>query len=252
MKYFLALFFLFSFFTTRTGAQTIGGIGASLILDTTGGTTMPRIMSLVPGTPAYQYLNATDYIMTVNGISCKDKTIEEVVSLIRGDTGTHVKITVADTKEGKRPRNYDLVRTILPSAANQPPPDPVTVFNEWCDNEVVKLKANKFMIIKTFTATCGDRFFNFEAAPKQYHIRVLTLEDKGTGTAFSATARVFDNENESSAITLTRLDPKEQNTTVIAQSGGDITFKKECIGVVNVQMHDDVTKCHAIYVIVYK
>src|SRR4051812_48383574 len=97
--------FLFSiFFMALSGAclhaQVIAGIGAQLTLDTTGGYTMPRIFSLVPRSPAYDALNATDYIIKVNDVLCKNKTIEDVVALIRGAEGTPVKITTAFTKEG--------------------------------------------------------------------------------------------------------------------------------------------------------
>ena len=250
MKY-LPVLFLFLLLSTAR-AQNIGGIGAQLFLDTAGGTTMPRIMSLVPGTPADSVLKATDYIYKVNDISCKDKTIEEVVSLIRGEVGTHVKVTVTDTKDGKRPRNYDLVRRGVPGVTNQPPPDPVTAFNDWCEKEVQLLMAKKFMIVKTFNATCGDRYFNFEAQSRPYHVCVMTMEDKGTSTTFSATARVFDNDDEAAATALTKTDSKTVGTMDITIIQGDMAFKKACIGVVNAKITGDVTKCHAVYVIVYR
>lgn len=248
MKYLLAFALCLSL-SVATNAQVMGGIGAQLILDTAGGTTMPRIMTLVPHTPADSNLHATDFIMSIDGVSCKDKTIEEVVSMIRGDTGTKLKIVVADTKEGKRPRHYELTRRALPGVA---PLDPMAAFNAWCDNEVQQLKAKRAVIIKTYNATCGDRFFNFEAEARTYHVLVMTMEDKDGGTAFHATARVFDNDNEATATSLAPMDPHDQGKTIIARCGGDVTFAKACIGAVNVQMHDDVSKCHGLYVVVYR
>ncbi|MFI5196325.1 MAG: PDZ domain-containing protein [Chitinophagales bacterium] len=249
-KYLIALFLTLSI--TPSLAQNIGGIGAKLFLDTAGGYTMPRIMSLVPNSPADSNLKATDFIIKVNDISCKDKTIEEVVALIRGEAGTHVKITVADTRQGKHPREYDLVRIGLPGVAAQPPPDPVTAFYDQCEKEVQQLSVKRFTIIKTFNATCGDRYFNFEAERRPYHVRVMTMEDNSAGAAFYATARVFDNDDEPGATALNKADSKEQGGMMTAQSEGEVTFRKNCIGVVNVQMHGDITKCHAMYVIVYR
>src|SRR5262245_62050317 len=67
------------------GAQNIGGIGAQLLMDTTGGHSMPEVSGLVPGSAADQNLKATDYIIKVNGVSCLDKTLVEVVGMIRGE-----------------------------------------------------------------------------------------------------------------------------------------------------------------------
>lgn len=238
-------------------AQNIGGIGAALILDTAGGTTMPRIMSLVPNSPADQNLKATDYIIKVNDVSCKDKTIEEVVAMIRGEAGTQVKITVADTKEGKRPREYDLVRVGLQvaGATNTTPPDPVTAFYDGCEKELQQLRAKHAIIIKTFNSACGNYFFNFEAESKSYHIRIMTMEEKGNGAytpAFYVTARVFDSNDEAGATDINKAAPLDWGNMMIAQSEGTVTFKKGCVGVVNTQIHDDMSKCHAMFVIVYR
>lgn len=251
MKYLVALALLLSLSSAH--AQNIGGIGAQLLLDTTGGTTMPRIASLIPNSPAYAQLNATDYIYKVNDIPCKDKTIEEVVGMIRGEVGTHVKITVADTKEGKRPRDFDLVRVGIQGVAPLTPPDLPANFIDWCDKEAQRLQMQGHTIIKTFNSACGSRYFNFEALPKQYHVRVMAMEEKKEGTpAFSITGRLFNNDNESETSAIHSTDPKSISGMVIATAEGDMTFKKECIGVVNVQVLNDITKCTKMYVIVYR
>ena len=253
----ILLFFLFTnLVLTASVAQNIGGIGAQLFLDTAGGHTMPRIQGLVPNTPAYQYLNATDYIIKVDGVSCKDKTIEEVVAMIRGEAGTNVKITVADTKEGKRPRDYDLQRVgmQLPASA-PPPPDPLTAFNTDCENEVKLLKRQHSEIVKALTSDCGDFFFNFNAEKGQYHICVLAMEEKGTTAntpGFYATAKVFDGDNEAAAIPLSKAAPKDGGKYVAAQLEGTVTFKKTSVGTIAINIHDDVKKCRGMYIIVYK
>jgi PDZ domain-containing protein len=238
-------------------AQNIGGIGAQLFLDTAGGHTMPRIQALVPNSPAYQYLNATDYIIKVNGVSCGDKTMEEVVAMIRGEAGTTVKITVADTKEGKRAKDVDLQRVglTLPPGSTPPPPDPLTSFTAFCDNEVRQLKHAHMEIVKTFSSECGDFFFNFNAESGQYHVRVMTMEQKGSvayAPAFNVTAKVFDGDNEAAAVQLGKAAPKDGGNFESAQIEGTISFKKACVGTIAVSIHSDVKKCAGMYIIVYK
>ena len=235
----------------------IGGIGAQLFLDTAGGFTMPRIMSLIRNSPAYDTLKATDYIMKVDDVSCKDKTIEEIVGMIRGEAGTKVKITVADTKQGARPREYTLTRASMQVAAppNAAPPDPVPAFNAACDNEVKQLKKKGFEIIKTYTSECGNFFFNFNAVAAAYHVHVYTMEEKGAGAnapAFYATAKVFDGDHEADATELSKLPSTTTGAAATGHLEGTVTFKRDCVGVVGITIHDDVKKCKAMYVIVYK
>jgi hypothetical protein len=247
-----------------TFAQIIGGIGAQLLLDTSEGFTMPRIMRLIPNTPADQNLKATDFIIKVNDVDCKDKTLEDVVALIRGEVGTTVKITVADTKEGKRPREYELPRVSIQTGAATAPPDPLAAFNSDCEAEVKQMKKKGMVIVKTFTSECGNYFFNFNAETAgAYHIRLITMEEKAPPIAIGAiggdstmgfypTARVFDGDNEAAAITLDKVATRVSNNILIAQVEGDLNFKKTGVGVINVQIHDDATKCRGMYIVVYK
>jgi len=238
-------------------AQTIGGIGAQLILDTAGGSTMPRIFRLVPNTPADQNLKATDYIIKVNGINCKDKTIEEVVALIRGEVGTTVKITVADIKQGKHPREYDLARVSIQTATPAAPPvDPLTAFYAGCENDVKQMKRKGIVIVKTYTSECGNYFFNFNAeAAGVYHIRLMTMEDKAISDStqrFYPNARIFDGDNETAAITLNKVTHRKDGNMLIALVEGDLTFTKTGVGVISAQIQDDATKCKGMYIVVYK
>ena len=245
--------FIISCSAIASKAQNLGGIGAQLILDTAGGHTMPRIMSLVPGTPADSFLKATDFIYTVNGISCKDKTIEEVVGLIRGEIGTTVKVTVTDTKEGKRPRNYELTRRGVPGIVVPPPADPLTAFNDWCDKQAEQLKANKQTIIKTFNTACAaDRFFNFVAEARTYHIVVYTLEEHTAGVNIFPKVRAFDNDNEALATEIKDKTHQSVGEMAITQIAGTVAFTKACVGVVNVKIDGHVDRCHGLYVIIYR
>jgi hypothetical protein len=240
------------FLSGSSCAQTIGGIGAQLFIDTVDGFNMPRILSLVPNSPAYDSLRATDYIIQVNGTSCKNKTIEEVVAMIRGITGTKVHITVADTKHGSRPREYDLTRVTIQVAGL---PDPVPTFNAWCENEATQLKKKGFEIVKTFTSDCGNYFFNFDAEAGGYRTRVYSMEEKGSGTftpGYTVSAKVFDVNKESAAIQLSRSSPSESGTLVISQLDGSVTFNRDCVGNIGITITGDLNKCKAMYIIVYR
>lgn len=253
MKKYLLITLSFIVITFPLFAQnTIGGIGAQLFQDTSGGHTMPRVLSLVPNSPAYDSLKATDFLIKVNDISCKDKELNDVVAMIRGVAGTKVKITVADTKEGARPREYMLTRVGIQLAA---PPDPAPAFNQWCDAQVKQLRKKGHESVKTYTSDCGNYFFNFNADTGTYYVRVYTMEEKGSGTftpGFTATAKVYDGDKESNAIALKAGESAEANGTVIAQLEGTITFRRECVGIVSISNLDDAKKCKAMYIAIYR
>jgi hypothetical protein len=248
MKHFL-LVLLVVLGGVRAGAQNIGGIGAQLILDTAGRWTMPRIFSLVPNSPAWDSLRATDYIIDVNGVSCKDKTIEEVVALIRGEVGSAVQVTTADTKQGARPRVHALKRVGMNLGLQA---DPKDAFFAACDNEAKAMKKRGVVVVKTFNSECGDFFFNFDGANATYTIKVLVLTDANDKSAgFTVTARAFDNDKEGEAIALGKLDSK-QAVNGVATLEGSVKLTRECVGTVAVKMNDDGKKCKAMYVIVGK
>ena len=250
-KIFLTLLLSFISILPAMGQDIIGGIGAQLILDTAGGHTMPRIFRTIPNTPAYDSLNATDYIIKVNGISCRDKTMNEVVNMIRGKAGTTVHITVADTKQGEHPRSYNLARVGMNVPA---PPDPVAAFNKWCDQEANSVRGKGFTLIRSFSSDCGNYFFNFNAERGSYHVRLYTLI-VGTGKskkAFTASAKVFNSDHEDKAITLKPLPPVQQGNITVAKSEGVITFNSEGIGAISTSIQDNAKKCRAMYIIVYK
>ena len=237
--------------------QQFGGIGAQLFLDTMGGHSMPQIQGFVPHSAADQYLKATDYIIKVDGNSCLDKPLQDVVAMIRGEVGSTVKITVADTKEGKRPREYDLVRGSITSAAPPPaapPADPAAAFNNECASEVAKLKKEGFTIVKTFPSDCGDYFFNFNADAQSYHIRILGAQDNETDVSspFSLSAGVFDNADEKNASELLRYNIQDAGVSGRFVLYGVVPFSKPCVATIHIVPHNDVKKCRAVYIVVYK
>ena len=259
IRYFSVLLVAIILSVNPSFAQNIGGIGAQLFLDTMGGYTMPCVQGMVKNSAADQNLKATDFIIKVNDISCRGKSMEEVIGMIRGEIGTTVKITVADTKDGKHPREYDLLRGSIGLAGStpngMPEPDPSVAFNTNCDNEVAKMKKSGSTIIKTFPSDCGNYFFNFDADKEVYHIRIWAIADKNTdaqANKFSLTARVFDNTNEAAATQLTGFQLMSGTSLDAGQLDGTATFTSPGIGVVNVQLHDDAKKCRAMYVVIYK
>ncbi len=229
-------------------AQNIGGIGAQLIPDTTGGFTMPRIFSLVKGSPAWDSLKATDYIMKVNDVSCKDKSIEEIVALIRGEVGTTVRITTADTKQGARPREHELTRVGMNLG---PAADPKDAFFAACEKEAQQMKRKGATILKSYNSDCGSFFFNFNAGAGKCYIKITTLADATdkSGKGYTATARVFDNEHENEAVTLSKLDSKS-GAGGIATMEGSATYPHDCVGTISVHMEDE-SRCKAMYVLVW-
>ena len=251
------LFFLSVSVYPCLAQQQFGGIGAQLFLDTMGGHTMPCIQGLVAHSSAEEHLKVTDYIIEVNGISCLDKNIQDVVGMIRGEVGTTVKVTVADTKQGKRPREYDLERRQITTSAppGTPPIDPAVAFNAQCETEVAQMKKQGISIVKTFPSDCGNYFFNFDAEKQDYNILVMVLGDKRTDATakdFYISARVFDNTNEAAATQITAFNIKDAGNQSMGRLSGKATFNKPGIGVVNVQLHDDKKKCRAMYVVIYK
>ena len=252
-----SVLFFFSFLVIQivSLAQGTGGIGARLQLDTTGGYTMPMIQGLVPNSPAAQTLKENLFIQQVDGKSCKDISLEEVVKMIRGAEGTTVRITVSDNKDGKHSKDHDLVRAAIATAPVAPPPDPAAAFSEYCEHEVYLLKKKGATIVNSYTSDCGNYFFNFNAVEGLYHIKILTMEEKGKSAythGFFATARVFDNNNEADAAEITTAESKDQGSYMATSVDGTVTIKKECVGTIHTQIHDDVQKCRAMFVVVYK
>lgn len=81
-----------------------GGIGAEI------GTrnNVATIIRVLPGNPAYEAgLMAGDAVFSVNGEEMNGKSVDYVVSKVRGDVGTSVKIVVVRNGESK---TFDVVR----------------------------------------------------------------------------------------------------------------------------------------------
>lgn len=237
-------------------AQNIGGIGAMLAIDSSGDSRLPVIRNILPNSPAAGSLKENLYILKVNGVSCKNKTIEEVVGLIRGDVGTHVTLQAAENKEGKHAIDYDLVRAAIQQPAASV--DPITAFNKWCENEVKQLRRKEQEIIKTFESDCGNYFFNFNAADMGlYHTRLYTLEDLsggGNNHSFDAAASVADGNNEAGAKTLAKGSPYRASWGNVAILEGDIQIKRPGVGLISVKIIPIAQdpKCKAMYIAVYR
>ncbi len=71
---------------------------------------MITVISPLEGTPAYQAgIKAGDIIVSINGTSTENMSLEKAVSLIRGPEGTKVKLGIM--REGwKEPKDFELIR----------------------------------------------------------------------------------------------------------------------------------------------
>ncbi|MBN1299027.1 MAG: S41 family peptidase [Actinobacteria bacterium] len=79
---------------------TTSGIGVVVTADEEG---RILIINVIEGTPAYEKgLMAGDIISGVEGVDIKDMSLEQVVSLIKGEEGTDVNITIFRPSENKR------------------------------------------------------------------------------------------------------------------------------------------------------
>lgn len=72
-----------------------------------------KVMVPLPDTPASRKgLQSGDWIIKVDGKSTKNMSIEEAVSLIRGEVGTKVHLTIT-RKNVKEPLEFDLIREVI-------------------------------------------------------------------------------------------------------------------------------------------
>ena len=75
---------------------------------------LPRIVGVFKDSPAETAgLEIGDVIVAVDGASTTDKTIDEVATLVRGEAGTHVSVTVRADGTGPE-RTVDIVRADVP------------------------------------------------------------------------------------------------------------------------------------------
>ncbi len=242
---FQAFLLLFCLLSSGAFAQSTGGIGASLKLDTAqNGTTLPKILSIVPNSPAAaRNLQAGWYIVTVNGLPCKNKSLEDVVSNIRGAEGTTVKIEIADNPQGKKAIEYTLTRATIATNNNTPLPDPKDAFVMACEQEVKLLKRKGHSIAKAVSSDCGDYFFSFDATEGNYVVKLLALAPVNT-----ISAEVYDSRTE----TLTTSLVAENNNSTTATLTANIKMAANSAGVVSVTIKEPQTNCKGMYIIVYK
>lgn len=246
----LLLVCIFCRFTALS--QTIGGIGAQLKLDSAGGHTMPIIQKFVPGSPAAATLKENQFIIKVDDNECKDKTLEQIVGWIRGNAGTSVRMTMADNKAGKQSKEYTLTRAAIAAPPDNPGADPVTGFFAACEAEVKQMKRKGTAIVKTFNSECGNYFFNFDGETGTYTVRMWILQDIQGTDKNKATVRVFDNNDEKSAIVLGNAQIKLMGGKTATELSSAITFRREAVGTIAIQLNDDSKKCQAIYIVVSK
>lgn len=97
-------------------ASSFGGIGATLSMNKDK---QPIIVNTLPGTPAEKAgLKSNDIILAVDGKTTQDLTTDQVVSLVRGQIGTAVKLLILHEGD-KLPVEIEVVRAeINPNSVN--------------------------------------------------------------------------------------------------------------------------------------
>jgi len=244
-KAFLPLVLIF--FALASQAQTIGGIGAQLKLDTTkAGFTLPVILSAADNSPAAKAgLKAGTYIIAVDGQACKNLDLEKAVGKIRGNAGSNVTLTVADNPEGKNATDLQLTRANIQVVA---PPDAFSSFSDECDKAVDELKKAGYKIVKNVNSDCGDYFFSFDAEAYTYHVAVIAIAAKAG--AMPPDVWLYDSQNELGASKLKVANKTEQELAVIYTFDGHIDMKARKVGVVKTLTGG--ASCKAMRIVVYR
>jgi hypothetical protein len=223
----------------ESNAQSTGGIGAMLKLDTTkDGYTLPRIQSLVPNGPASKTVKEGLYIISVNGVPCKNVSLEQIVGNIRGQAGTKVTLMLADNPNGKQAKEYEIERAEIQQV---PAGDPVETFHAECEATLKQLKRQGHIIERNINSDCGDYFFNFDAEPGIYHVRLIVMSDgKKSDESIIAKVSGWDG-NKEVALKSTGGNTYEEH----------ITFTRSSVGVIATTLKDK-QSCKAIHIVVYK
>ncbi len=91
------------------------GVGIRLEVDTLcDESTLPRIVAVAPGSPAARCrLKEGWYVIRVNGISTRNVSTIPLLTYIRGEAGTQVKLVLADNPDGRKPKRYKLTREMM-------------------------------------------------------------------------------------------------------------------------------------------
>lgn len=228
-------------------AQTIGGIGATLKLDTTkSGSLHLVILAVADNSPAAKaHLKNGDYIIAIDGQPCLDRPIEESVGKIRGNAGTNVTLTIADNADGKNAKEYTLTRATIQIVA---PPDPFTSFSDECDKAVAELKKAGYKIVKNVNSDCGDYFFSFDADASTYHVAVIAIAAKPG--AMPPDVWLYDSKDELKATRLKEANKSEQGNAVIYTFDGHIEMKSRGVGIVKTLTSG--LSCKSLRVVVYR
>lgn len=238
---------VFGVATLCTQGQTIGGIGATLKLDTTkAGFTLPTILAIADNSPAAKaQLKKGSYIIAVDGTPCKNLDLEKAVEKIRGNAGTSVTLTIADNPEGVNAKDYQLTRATIQIVA---PPDPSTAFSDECDKAVDELKKAGYKIVKNVNSDCGDYFFSFDADAHTYHVAVIAIATKAG--AVPPGVWLYDSNNEKGAEKLKLANTSEQDKAVIYTFDGHIEMKGRSVGIVKTLTSG--ASCKALRIVVYR
>ena len=138
------------------------GIGAYVSMDSD--TNLPKISGVIEGAPAADVdLRANDIIYEVDGVSTAGKTLTESVSMIRGETGTTVDLTIVRQGAG------DYLHVTVERAKVESP----TVKYEMLDDNMAYIQ------IVEFDDVTIDQFTDALATVKGSDMKGLILDLRG-------------------------------------------------------------------------
>lgn len=137
------------------------GIGAYVSMDSD--TNLPKISGVIEGAPADVDLRANDIIYEVDGVSTAGKTLTESVSMIRGEAGTTVDLTIVRQGAG------DYLHVTVERAKVESP----TVKYEMLDDNMAYIQ------IVEFDDVTIDQFTDALATVKGSDMKGLILDLRG-------------------------------------------------------------------------
>lgn len=149
------------------------GIGAYVSMDSD--TNLPKISGVIEGAPAADVdLRANDIIYEVDGVSTAGKTLTESVSMIRGEAGTTVDLTIVRQGAG------DYLHVTVERAKVESP----TVKYEMLDDNMAYIQ------IVEFDDVTIDQFTDALATVKGSDMKGLILDLRGNPAELDAVVQI--------------------------------------------------------------
>lgn len=246
-------FFVFTLLVLSADAQ-VSGIGARLKIDTiSGGSTIPRIVEVFPNSPASDCCVPEGcYIIEVDGVSCGNMVLEELVVRIRGAIGTKLKLLLADNPYGKNAVKYNLTRAPI-SAMQQKPYDTRAAFYDNFRRVVDIERGQGHTMVLEAELPCGDSVFKVPFDNALYITRCFLLEGKSDEKKkYDITVLMYADINEEDPYALSRTSSTTVGNNVFSEVSGGRLLEGTGEVIIEVKTNGDLGKCMGLGVMVYK